>query len=266
MFGINTISFKTALVMLACSLLLFVSTFPSLSSAQSSPWLLTTTELPSDYSNRKCMPTLGNGKLAVNPYLQLDPEVPPSITANCLYSGDSWNSHRARFSILDISTVFKRKSLFRIPNYSNYKLSLSNSDMRGDYTLDLKRAQFLANFESDDFLVSHQVLVHRVYTRTIVNVVTGSAKQDSDSSLTVDIALEVGPVSDDITNTEVTEIEIFNNTLGIEKIWYRCETTQEVEFSQYQPSPTQVCFAWMEPWDSSLYLNGQNPEQIRGSF
>jgi hypothetical protein len=96
--------------------------------------------------------------------------------------------------------------------------------------------------------------------------VTGSAKQDSDASLTVGIALEAGPISDDITNTEVTEIKIFSNTLGIEKIWYRCETTQEVEFSQYQPSPTQVCFAGMEPWDSRLYLNGQNPETDQRIF
>ena len=95
----------------------------------------------------------------------------------------------------------------------------------------------------------------------IICYATKSVKQDSDSSLTVGISLEVGPRSDDITYTEITEIEIFNNTLGIEKIWYRCETTKEVEFSQYQPSPTQVCFAWMEPWDSSLYLNGQNHEK-----
>merc|ERR1719312_806259 len=93
---------------------------------EESPWLLSTTELPSDFSNPKFMPTLGNGQLAVTPYLGLDPEVPPSITANCLYNGDSWNSHRAR-----------------IPNYSNYKLI---------------NAEFVAKFESEEFLVKHQVL------------------------------------------------------------------------------------------------------------
>merc|ERR1711892_168330 len=171
--------------------LLILSIFSNISRGQDSPWLLTTPELPSDYSNPKFMPTLGNGQLSVTPYLGLDPEVPPSITANCLYNGDSWNSHRAR-----------------IPNYSNYKLMLSNPNLREEYTLDLQKAEFLANFESDDFQVSHQVLVHRLYTRTIVNVVTGSSKHDADSSLTVDIALEVGQQSEDITNTETAELYI----------------------------------------------------------
>ena len=143
---------------------------------------------------------------------------------------------------------------------------LSNPNLREEYTLDLQKAEFLANFESDDFQVSHQVLVHRLYTRTIVNVVTGSSKHDADSSLTVDIALEVGQQSEDLTNTETAELDISENPLGIKKIWYRCETTLEVEFSQYQSNPSQICFAWMEPWESSISLTGHSSEPIQRIF
>ena len=132
--------------------------------------------------------------------------------------------------------------------------------MNEEYTLDLKKAEFRATFESDNFLVEHQVLVHRAFPHSIVNVVSASSKKATGESLTVDIALEVGEQSEDITETETVEIKLPNNTLGITKIWYRCETTLEVEFSHYQPEPTPVCFAWMEPWESGIHLNGEYPQ------
>ena len=162
----------------------------------------------------------------------------------------------------DFCTFFK----IRIPNYSNYKLMLSNSNLRKEYSLDLKKAEFVAKFESEEFLVKHQVLVHRVYTRTIVNVVTGAVMQESDSDLVVDIALEVGLQSEDITNTDTIEIELEQNNLGIDKVWYRCETTLEVEFSQYQQATKNICFAWMEPWYSGFSLHGQDSETINRVF
>ena len=138
--------------------------------------------------------------------------------------------------------------------------------MRNEYTLDLEKAEFMAKFESDDFLVKHQVLVHRVYTRTIVNVVTGIVKQESDSDLAVDIALEVGLQSDDITITDTIERELDPNNLGLDKIWYRCENTLEVEFDQYQQDTKKICFAWMEPWYSGFSLHGQDSETLTRIF
>ena len=61
-------------------------------------------------------------------------------------------------------------------------------------------------------------------------------------------------------------MEIDENDLGINKIWYRCGSTLDVEYSQYQGEPTPVCFAWMEPWDSSLYLSGQEEASTQRVF
>ena len=63
-------------------------------SATDSPWILSSSTLPPS----KTMPSLGNGQLAFVPFSD-------TITVNCLYNGDSWNSHRAR-----------------VPNYANYVL------------------------------------------------------------------------------------------------------------------------------------------------
>ena len=81
-----------------CKVLILALIISLVTVAKPSPWLLTSPKLPVDYSNPKFMPTLGNGQLAVTPYLNLNPDVPPSIFVNCLYNGDSWNSHRARLS------------------------------------------------------------------------------------------------------------------------------------------------------------------------
>ena len=63
-------------------------------SARDSPWILSSSTLPPT----RTMPSLGNGQLAFVPFSD-------TITVNCLYNGDSWNSHRAR-----------------VPNYANYVL------------------------------------------------------------------------------------------------------------------------------------------------
>ena len=63
-------------------------------SARDSPWILSSSTLPPS----RTMPSLGNGQLAFVPFSD-------TITVNCLYNGDSWNSHRAR-----------------VPNYANYVL------------------------------------------------------------------------------------------------------------------------------------------------
>ena len=63
-------------------------------STTDSPWILSSSTLPPS----KTMPSLGNGQLAFVPFSD-------TITVNCLYNGDSWNSHRAR-----------------VPNYANYVL------------------------------------------------------------------------------------------------------------------------------------------------
>ena len=112
-----------------------------------SAWVLTTDTLPSHTSQSKFNPTLANGQLAVTPYLQPGISVPPTITVNCLYNGDSWNSHRAR-----------------LPNYSNYLLQLKadgEETVEESYSLDLAKAEFRASFSLSDFLVTHQVVVHR---------------------------------------------------------------------------------------------------------
>ena len=63
-------------------------------STTDSPWILSSSTLPPS----RTMPSLGNGQLAFVPFSD-------TITVNCLYNGDSWNSHRAR-----------------VPNYANYVL------------------------------------------------------------------------------------------------------------------------------------------------
>ena len=63
-------------------------------STTDSPWILSSSTLPPT----RTMPSLGNGQLAFVPFSD-------TITVNCLYNGDSWNSHRAR-----------------VPNYANYVL------------------------------------------------------------------------------------------------------------------------------------------------
>ena len=214
-----------------------------LSSQPESPWVLRTDSLPSHSSQSKFNPTLANGQLAVTAYLEPGPSVSPSIFVDCLYSGQGWRSHRAR-----------------LPNYSNYLLRLSQSggEMREEYSLDLARGNFQASFSSAQFLVSHEVLVHRTFTSTILNVVTASPVSPSQASLEVDIVLEVGEQSGDITNTATRELKVRENQLGLETVWYRCEETTQVEFSSYQAQPSPVCILWVEPWDSSISLTGND--------
>lgn len=217
---------------------------PLLCSEPESPWVLTTDTLPSDTSQSKFNPSLSNGELAVTAYLRPGPSVSPSIFVNCLYSGQAWRSHRAR-----------------LPNYSNYLLRLQpqqGGELWPEYRLDLARAKFEASFTSPEFWVSHELLVHRTFTSTILNIVTAGPATPSQSSLQIDIDLEVGEQSDDITNTGTTEMEVRENQLGIERLWYRCEETTNLEFSSYQPQPSPVCIAWVEPWFSSISLTGND--------
>ena len=55
------------------------------------------------------MPSIGNGQLAFVP-------LSDTITVNCLYNGDSWNSHRAR-----------------APNYANYDLADGEGPISSEY-------------------------------------------------------------------------------------------------------------------------------------
>ena len=224
-------------------LLLHLPTFFCWSETDSA-WVLTTDTLPSHTSQSKFNPTLANGQLAVTPYLQPGISVPPSILVNCLYNGDSWNSHRAR-----------------LPNYSNYLLQLNTDGgeaVAESYSLDLARAEFRASFSLSDFSVTHQVVVHRTLTRTILNLVRAGPLHPSQHSLQVDIHLEVGDQSEDITNTGTKEMLVPDNRLGIDKIWWRCEHTTQLEFSAYQASPSPVCFAWVEPWDFGITVSGND--------
>ena len=241
--------------MRAVTILLFVQSALLLYGLEpESAWLVSTDSLPSHTSQSKFNPTLGNGLLAVTPYLEPGVSVPPSILVNCLYNGDSWTSHRAR-----------------LPNYSNYLLDLQSSDgkaleMEERYSLDLAKAEFQASFNSTEFWVTHQVLVHRTLTRTIVNLVRAGPVTPSGSSLNIDIHLEVGDQSEDITNTGTQEMELPENTLGIDKIWWRCEHTTQVEFSSYQASPSPVCIAWVEPWFSGLVVSGNDVSEQERVF
>ena len=225
-------------------LVIFLLAPPLLCSEPESPWVLTTDTLPSESSQSKFNPSLANGELAVTAYLRPGPSVSPSIFVSCLYNGQSWRSHRAR-----------------LPNYSNYLLRLQpqqGGELRPEYSLDLARAQFEARFSSPEFWVSHEVLVHRTFTRTILNIITAGPVTPSQSSLQIDIELEVGEQSEDITNTGTTEMEVRENQLGIERLWYRCEETTQLEFSAYQAQPSPVCIAWVEPWFSSISLTGND--------
>ena len=60
------------------------------------------------------------------------------------------------------------------------------------------------------------------------------------------VELEQGEESDDLILDASTELDIGENLLGIEKMWYRCGKTKSVEFDIYQPSLSTVCVAWTE--------------------
>ena len=84
---------RAAAMVTILTLLLLLPTTKGISTTDS-PWILSSSTLPST----RTMPSLGNGQLAFVPFSD-------TITVNCLYNGDSWNSHRAR-----------------VPNYANYVL------------------------------------------------------------------------------------------------------------------------------------------------
>ena len=83
---------RAAAMLTILTLLLLL--LPNTKGTTDSPWILSSSTLPPS----RTMPSLGNGQLAFVPFSD-------TITVNCLYNGDSWNSHRAR-----------------VPNYANYVL------------------------------------------------------------------------------------------------------------------------------------------------
>lgn len=204
--------------------------------AQSDPWLLFTTNLPSG-PDSKFLATLGNGQLAVTPMARTGGSVRPSIFVNCLYNGETWTSHRAR-----------------IPNWSNYQLQfLSNTRIsyKSGYTLNMFQGIFESLYLFDNPFaidVKHQVFVHRDarLSGTIVNLITaGMPYFEADENLEIVTSIDTGGPSDDITDKEYNEIELEeNNSLGIKHMYYQCEETIELEYPQYEDSRTPVCFAW----------------------
>ena len=84
---------------------LFVAFTNGISTSDDSMWVLTSSTLPP----ARTMPSLGNGQLAFVP-------LSDTITVNCLYNGDSWNSHRAR-----------------VPNYANYDLVDGEGPISSEY-------------------------------------------------------------------------------------------------------------------------------------
>ena len=84
---------RAAAMLTILTLLLLLPNTKGISTTDS-PWILSSSTLPPT----RTMPSLGNGQLAFVPFSD-------TITVNCLYNGDSWNSHRAR-----------------VPNYANYVL------------------------------------------------------------------------------------------------------------------------------------------------
>ena len=83
----------------------FISSTSGGSTSTDSSWVLTSSTLPP----ARTMPSLGNGQLAFVP-------LSDTITVNCLYNGDTWNSHRAR-----------------LPNYANYGLAGAESPISSEY-------------------------------------------------------------------------------------------------------------------------------------
>ena len=190
-----------------------------------SPWILTSSSLPSE---TKYFATLGNGQLAMTPFLQHDSS--PSINVNCLYNGDSWTSHRAR-----------------LPNMANYQPILPDADYQQEFSLDMRRGEFRASYRSDDWSVDHKVFILRniELDGVIVNHFTAEAFSDN---FLLDIILVPGPDSDDITMMDTPdELQVNDNNLGIDTLLYTCQETLETEFNKYQDGPSPVCYGWMIP-------------------
>ena len=216
---------------------------------EDSPWILSlesnTSGLPPGFDD-KFMATLGNGQLAVTPYLTSDSSMEPSIYMNCLYNGRSWTSHRAR-----------------IPNYANYLpvFNESSENAKTRFSLNLRKAEFEIEYNLTNFMVTHQVLTHRKFTNVLLNVYTAENKQITGDSLQIKIDLDEGSTSNDITSTDILEMVLEDNKLGIQKLLYRCEETLEVEFEEYQNNSSSVCIAWTEPID--IIVNGNDVSKIQ---
>lgn len=222
--------------MLLISLVLFLSTVSQVTLSSDSPWVLTSSSLPWE---PRYMATLANGQLAITPYLQ-SPST--GINVNCLYNGDSWTSHRAR-----------------LPNYANYQILAEDANIT-EYTLDMRRAEFRTLTVADHWRLEHRVFVHRAreLEGVIVNVFHGNA--DTNDNVDVELGLDPGAPSDDITNTGVMEDDVPANSLGIDKLQYRCEHTMETEFDEYQQTgPSPICVGWMTPSPVTLTGNDVNP-------
>ena len=91
--------------MLTILLLSSLASTNGISTSVDSSWVLTSSTLPP----ARTMPSIGNGQLAFVP-------LSDTITVNCLYNGDSWNSHRAG-----------------VPNYANYDLVDGEGPISSEY-------------------------------------------------------------------------------------------------------------------------------------
>ena len=220
---------------------------------QADPWLLFTDTLPSGRDS-KLLATLGNGQLAVTPGARTDGDssIRPSIYVNCLYNGATWNSHRAR-----------------IPNWSNYHLDFSPvTRYSTGYTLNMYQGIFesLYLFDSPYAIdVKHKVFVHRDanLSGTIVNLLTASQPHfEENKNMEIMSLIDNGGPSNDITNNGYNEIELEeNNALGIKKMLYQCEHTTELEYPQYEDTPTPVCFAWTVSETMTVSPNDVLPQE-----
>jgi len=198
--------------MLSIILHLFLAFTNGISTSVDSMWVLTSSTLPP----ARTMPSLGNGQLALVP-------LSDTITINCLYNGNSWNSHRAR-----------------LPNYANY-LVAGESPISSEYRLDLREAIWSATHTFRGGLVELQQMVHRRHTRTVLTILSSSSALPA-----IFVELQQGEESEDLLLGERTELDIGENLLGIGRMWQRCGETKLVEFDLYQPTPSTVCVAWTE--------------------
>ena len=197
--------------------------------AENSLWLLSSPTIPLDSGKPKLMPSLGNGYLGMNVFL-------PSVRKQCLYSGRDGSSHRTK-----------------IPGYANLRLINAGDTL---YTLDMKKGIFLESANNDKFTVDHTILVHRTYPNLILNTITASPTEPSNDILEAEIIYTdtLDDTTEDILyDYDPKTIDLKENQLGLEVVYYVCGTTLVVEGSSQVES--RMCIGWTPI--SNLLFSGQ---------
>ena len=83
--------------------------------------------------------------------------------------------------------------------------------LQSHYSLNLHKAEFKVVNDFQDFTVSHQIIAHRKFTGLIMNIIRAETKEEpTENTLDIDVFLDAGSDSDDITNTGIQVI----NDLG----------------------------------------------------